>query len=75
MLKNNPTGFERAEIERVVGNQYNRRLRQQHNSKALSASGSTTTANRGDRSRREEEETAQPIRGQLLQLRKEGSPR
>ena len=33
MLENNPTGLERAEIERVVGNQYNRLLRQQQDSK------------------------------------------
>ena len=37
MLENNPTGLERAEIERVVGNQYIRLLRQQHDSQALSA--------------------------------------
>ena len=43
MLNNNPAGLDRAEIERAVGNQYNRLLRQQHDSKALSASGSTTT--------------------------------
>ena len=35
MLENNPAGLNRAEIERVVGNQYNRRLRQQQDSKAL----------------------------------------
>ena len=34
MLENNPTGLERAEIERVVGNQYNKFLRQQQDSKA-----------------------------------------
>ena len=28
MLENNPTGLERAEIERVAGNQYNRLLGQ-----------------------------------------------
>ena len=47
MLENNPAGLNRAEIERVVGNQYNRLLRQQHNSMALSASKGTVTANRG----------------------------
>ena len=46
-LENNPAGLNRAEIERVVGNQYNRLLRQQQNSKALSASKGTVTANRG----------------------------
>ena len=46
MLENNPTGLERAEIERNVGNQYNRLFRQQQNSKALSASKGTTTAAR-----------------------------
>ena len=52
MLENNPAGLERAEIERVTGNQYNRLLRQQHDSKALSASGSTTTADRGEKKKR-----------------------
>ena len=47
MLENNPTGLNRAEIERVVGNQYNILLRQQQDSKALSASKGTVTANRG----------------------------
>ena len=47
MLENNPAGLNRAEIERVVGNQYNRLLRQQQDSKALSASNGTVTANRG----------------------------
>ena len=46
MLKNNPTGLERAEIERVVGNQYNRLIRQHQDSKTLSPSEGTTTANR-----------------------------
>ena len=47
ILENNPAGLNRAEIERVVGNQYNRHLRQQQESKALSASKGTATANRG----------------------------
>ena len=47
ILENNPAGLNRAEIERVVGNQYNILLRQQQDSKALSASKSTVTANRG----------------------------
>ena len=47
MLENNPAGLNRAEIERVVGNQYNRLLRQQQDLKALSASKGTVTANRG----------------------------
>ena len=42
MGENNPAGLERAEIERVVGDHYNRLLRQKHNSRALAASGSTT---------------------------------
>ena len=66
MLENNPADLDRTEIERVVANQYHRLFRQQHDSKALSASGSTTTV---DRER--EEETTQPIQGQLLQLRKD----
>ena len=52
MLENNPTGLERAKIECVVGNQYNRLLRQQQDSKVLSASKGTTTANRGENIRR-----------------------
>ena len=47
MLENNPAGFNRAEIERVVRNQYNILLRQQQDSKALSGSKGTVTANRG----------------------------
>ena len=47
ILENNPAGLNRAEIERVVKNQYNRLLRQQHDSKALSAWKGTVTANRG----------------------------
>ena len=47
ILENNPAGLNRAEIERVVGNQYNRLLRQQQDSKALSASKGTVTENRG----------------------------
>ena len=49
--ENNPTGLERTEIERVVGNQCNRLLRQQQDSKALSASKGTTTADRGEKRR------------------------
>ena len=47
MLENNPAGLNRAEIERVVGNQYNILLRQQQDSKALPTSKGTATANRG----------------------------
>ena len=47
ILENNPAGLNRTEIERVVGNQYNRLLRQQQDSKAFSASKSTVTANSG----------------------------
>ena len=47
MLENSPAGLKRTEIERVVGNQYNILLRQQQDSKALSASKGTVTANRG----------------------------
>ena len=47
ILENNPAGLNRAEIERVVGNQYNRFLRQQQDSKVLSASKGTIMANRG----------------------------
>ena len=45
MLEN--AGLNRAEVERVVGNQYSRLLRQQQDSKALSASKGTVTVNRG----------------------------
>ena len=51
MLENNTTGLERAEIERVAGNQYNILLRQQQDSKALSASKGTTTTE-GEKNRR-----------------------
>ena len=47
MLENNPAGLNKTEIERVVGNQYNRLLRQQQDSKASSASKDTVTADRG----------------------------
>ena len=47
MLENNYAGLNRAEIERVVGNQYSRLLRQQQDSKALSASKGAVTVNRG----------------------------
>ena len=47
MLENNPSGLNKAEIECIVGNQYNRLLRQQQDSKALSSSKGTVTANRG----------------------------
>ena len=47
MLESNPAGLNRAEIERVVGNQYKRLLRQQQDSKVLPASKGTVTANRG----------------------------
>ena len=50
MLENNPAGLNRA--ERVVGNQYNRLLRQQQDSKALSASKGAVTANRRKRKNR-----------------------
>ena len=46
ILENNPAGLNRVEIERVVENQYNRLLRQQQDSKALSASKGTVTADR-----------------------------
>ena len=52
MLENNPAGPERAEIERVVGNQYKSFLRQQQDSKALSASKSATIADRGEKGRK-----------------------
>ena len=52
MLENNPAGLDMAEIERVLENHYNRFFRQQHDSKALSLSGSTTTADRGEKKRR-----------------------
>ena len=47
MPENNPAGLNRAEISRVVGNQYNRLLRQQQDLKTLSTSKGTVTANRG----------------------------
>ena len=47
ILENNPAGLNRAEIERVVGNQYNRLLRQQQDSNAMSASKGAVTVNCG----------------------------
>ena len=52
MLENNLTGLERAETEHVVENQYNRLLRQQQDSKAISTSEGTTTADRGEKDRK-----------------------
>ena len=52
MLENNPADLERTEIESVVENQHNKLFRQQHHSKALSASGGITTADRGEKNRR-----------------------
>ena len=49
MLENNSTGLEKAEIERVVGNQFNRLLRQHQTSKALSALKGTATAGRSEK--------------------------
>ena len=69
MLANNPASFDRAEIECVLGNQYIRLPRQQHDLKALSASESTTTADHGEKKRR----SRNRFEGEL-QLRKEGSP-
>ena len=51
MLEDNSAGLNRTEIEHVVGNQCNRLLRQQHDSKTLSVSVSTTTADRGEKRR------------------------
>ena len=47
MLENNPAGLNSSGIAHVVGNKYNRLLRQQQGSKALSASKGAVTANRG----------------------------
>ena len=69
MLENTPIGLDRGEIECVVGNQYNRRLRQQHDSKAISASQDTTTADRG------QEKNRRPIyqfQGKCLNCGKKG---
>ena len=52
MLENNPTGLERAEIELIVGNRYNRLLREQQNSKAFLALKGNTTADGGEKNRR-----------------------
>ena len=58
ILENSPASLNRAEIERVVGNHYNRLLRQQQDSKALSASKGTVTANRGKGIRTEDSTTS-----------------
>ena len=47
ILENNPAGLNRVEIEHVVENRYNKLLRQQQDSKALSASKGTFKAYRG----------------------------
>ena len=52
MLESNPPALMRDEIARVADNQSNRLHRHQHDSKALSASGITTTAHRGEKKRR-----------------------
>ena len=52
MLENNPTGLEGVKIERAVGNQYNRLLRQEQKSKALLVSKGTTMGDRGGDNRR-----------------------
>ena len=52
MQENSPSGLERAQIERVVGNQYNILLRQQLESKTLSASKGTNSADRGEENMR-----------------------
>ena len=53
MLENDPTGLERAEFEQVVEKQCNKFPRQHQQSKALSVSKDTTTADRGkEKSRR-----------------------
>ena len=52
MLENHRVGLDRAEIERVERNQYDKLLRQRHDSKALSTSGSTTLAVRGEKKRK-----------------------
>ena len=50
MLQDNPTGLERAEVERVVGNQCSRLLRQRQ--KALPVSKGTMSADRGEKKRK-----------------------
>ena len=52
ILEKNPTGLERARIERIVGSQYYRLLGQQQDSKAPLASKGTTTTDRGEKNRR-----------------------
>ena len=52
MLGNNPTGIERTNIEPVIGSQFSRLLRQQQDSKVLSASKGTATADRGEKTRK-----------------------
>ena len=78
MLENTPASLDRVEIERVVGNQYNRLLRQQHDSIALSASGSTVR--RIAKKRREDHATylratASTAEGRVTALRLAGARR
>ena len=60
MLENNLAGLTRAEIERVVGDKYNRLLRQQH--KPKNSVDIERHHTRGSR-QEEEQETPQRIRG------------
>ena len=52
VLDNNPTGLERTKVEYGVGKQCSRLLSQQQDSKALSASKSTITADRSGKNGR-----------------------
>ena len=64
ILENDPAGLNRADIERVVGNQYNRLFRQQQDSKALSASKVTVTANR-EKGRTEDSTTSSMVNASI----------
>ena len=69
VLKNNPAGLNRTEVERVVGNQYTRLFRQQQDSKALSASKSTNAV---DRSKGKKRRPRNKFKGKCFNCGKKG---
>ena len=68
MFENKPASLDRAEIKRVLGNQYNRFFRQQHDSKYFIG----IRENHHGGTWRGEEETAQSIRGQCFNCGRKG---
>ena len=72
-LKDPPgPGLNGAEIEHIVGNQYNRLLRQQQDSEALSASKGSTTS---DRDKGKDWRPRNKFEGNRFNCGKKGPPR